>query len=206
MANEKQIGGTHYQSAWQHWDIVEEYNIGYLESVATKYIMRHRRKNGIEDLQKALHFIDKLLSLHRTPRGSINMEAILEFGKVNKLSDPELAAVRLLFSWNDQVDLQLAHSVVSNMILNLELGNQISVKEGSFAHTPMVSINKAAEIIQKMLIGFDLDAALYVLAYNVDVLVRQLAGDGSTNSLFGAADKFNNILARFLTPDPDEDK
>ena len=36
-ANEYQIGGSHYKRPGiiEHWDMIEEYNIGYLEGCAT---------------------------------------------------------------------------------------------------------------------------------------------------------------------------
>jgi hypothetical protein len=59
-ANDKQIDGDHYRTgAIQHWDWAE--NMRYLEGCATKYIARHREKNGSADLEKAMHFIEKIV-------------------------------------------------------------------------------------------------------------------------------------------------
>lgn len=60
-ANKKQIGGKHYQSAYQHWDWVLDNDLSYLEGCATKYIVRWRDKGGVEDLKKAAHYIEKLI-------------------------------------------------------------------------------------------------------------------------------------------------
>ena len=57
--NEYQIGGSHYQGEYQHWDFVCDTNLHYLLGCATKYIARWRKKNGIEDLRKASHYISK---------------------------------------------------------------------------------------------------------------------------------------------------
>lgn len=60
-ANQIQIGGDHYKgTSLQHWDIMAQNNIGYLEGHLTKYL-RHRKKNGREDVRKMLHFLDKIL-------------------------------------------------------------------------------------------------------------------------------------------------
>ncbi len=59
--NEKQVGGSHYKTKTQPWDCVEEWGLGYLDGTALKYIARWRKKNGIEDLQKAIHFLEKLI-------------------------------------------------------------------------------------------------------------------------------------------------
>lgn len=60
FANARQHGGDHYQgSEYQHWDWVHDVKLGYLAGNATKYAFRWRKKNGIEDLEKAIHYIDK---------------------------------------------------------------------------------------------------------------------------------------------------
>jgi hypothetical protein len=62
-ANETQVAGTHYRSAIQHWDFVAARGLGYFEGQVTKYLTRWRKKNGVQDLQKARHFLAKLLEL-----------------------------------------------------------------------------------------------------------------------------------------------
>jgi hypothetical protein len=39
-------------------------NIPYLEATAIKYLCRWREKNGIEDLEKAKHYIDLLIEFN----------------------------------------------------------------------------------------------------------------------------------------------
>lgn len=59
----KQVGGTHYGDDWGHWDwvcsISYEAALYYLIGVATKYVCRHRNKNGEEDLEKAITYVQK---------------------------------------------------------------------------------------------------------------------------------------------------
>lgn len=56
-ANDHQVGGDHYQTGGlQHWDL---FGAEYLMAAATKY-MRWRKKGGVEDLEKALHYAEKL--------------------------------------------------------------------------------------------------------------------------------------------------
>lgn len=64
-ANDKQVGGNHYnKDGEQHWDRMWRlYGRGYFVGCATKYIERYHLKNGIQDLEKARHFIDKLIEL-----------------------------------------------------------------------------------------------------------------------------------------------
>lgn len=58
-ANDRQVGGTHYAMDYQHWDFVTDLKLPYLIGCATKYPTRWRGKNGLEDLRKAVHYIDK---------------------------------------------------------------------------------------------------------------------------------------------------
>lgn len=63
-ANDKQVGGDHYRAAIQHWDYVVANKMPYLEAMAFKYIDRHARKNGKQDLEKAMHFIEKMIETY----------------------------------------------------------------------------------------------------------------------------------------------
>lgn len=61
--NDKQVGGTHYKhQSYQHWDFAVDVagNDAYLKGCASKYVIRYKDKNGIEDLRKSLHYIDKI--------------------------------------------------------------------------------------------------------------------------------------------------
>lgn len=60
-ANSRQVGGSHYAKPIQHWDYVVAQELGYFEGQITKYVSRWRDKNGLEDLKKARHFLDKLI-------------------------------------------------------------------------------------------------------------------------------------------------
>lgn len=63
-ANNIQIDGTHYKDqVIQPWDYIARNNIGYLEGCAIKYLSRWKNKNGIIDLKKAKHYIDKLIEI-----------------------------------------------------------------------------------------------------------------------------------------------
>jgi len=63
--NEKQIGGTHYKQfkGYEPWDVITAWELGYLEGTALKYISRWKDKGGIEDLKKAIHFLEKRIEV-----------------------------------------------------------------------------------------------------------------------------------------------
>ena len=59
-----QVGGQHYKDmAIQPVEFVHANGIGYFEGCAIKYLARWRKKNGVEDLKKAIHFIELLIEL-----------------------------------------------------------------------------------------------------------------------------------------------
>ena len=61
--NDKQVGGNHYRSPLQHWDFVYHNNMDYFQGQITKYVSRWKDKNGIQDLKKAQHFLNKYIEL-----------------------------------------------------------------------------------------------------------------------------------------------
>ena len=57
-------GPGHYKDkAMQPWDFIVSNNLGYLEGNVVKYISRWKEKNGVEDLRKAIHYIEKLIEV-----------------------------------------------------------------------------------------------------------------------------------------------
>ena len=61
---ESQVGGDHYkQLVIQPVEYIHKNGIGYMEGCAIKYLTRWRNKGGIQDLEKAKHFIDLLIEL-----------------------------------------------------------------------------------------------------------------------------------------------
>ena len=62
-ANDKQVDGDHYKLEIQPWDYITLNRLGYLEGNIIKYVTRHKEKNGVKDLEKAKHYIDKLIEV-----------------------------------------------------------------------------------------------------------------------------------------------
>ena len=66
IASKRQIGGDHYQKSIQPWDYMEaimseEAFKGYIWGNVIKYISRWEDKGGRQDLEKAKHYLEKLL-------------------------------------------------------------------------------------------------------------------------------------------------
>lgn len=57
----------HYtQGRFQPIDVIEDWNLGYHEGNVLKYIRRWQDKNGIEDLKKALWYLQRFVELNDT--------------------------------------------------------------------------------------------------------------------------------------------
>lgn len=62
---DKQVGGEHYkQYAIQPAQFALANGLDYAQSNAIKYIVRHKDKNGVQDLDKAIHYIELLKQHH----------------------------------------------------------------------------------------------------------------------------------------------
>ncbi len=93
-ANNKQHGGNHYKKYGdlQPWDVVVQWNLGYLEGTALKYIARWRDKNGIEDIQKAIHFLEKLVEVEKQKQQDVDLKQVVRIW-AGSLPDWELDAM-----------------------------------------------------------------------------------------------------------------
>lgn len=63
-ALDRQEAGDHYKNMRiQPVEFCQANGLGYCESSVIKYVCRHKRKNGAEDIRKAIHFLELLLDL-----------------------------------------------------------------------------------------------------------------------------------------------
>lgn len=68
-SGEMQVGGDHYVTKLvQPWDAMKawmshEEFAGFLRGNVIKYIARYKDKGGLDDLQKARHYLDKLIEI-----------------------------------------------------------------------------------------------------------------------------------------------
>ena len=61
--DKKQVGGDHYQVAEiQPWDIMIAYGLDPWSANVIKYTLRFPYKNGVQDLEKAKHYIEFLIT------------------------------------------------------------------------------------------------------------------------------------------------
>jgi len=59
-----QVGGDHYSNKKiQPIEFIEANNLGFHEANVIKYITRYKEKNGLEDLEKAKWYLDRLIEI-----------------------------------------------------------------------------------------------------------------------------------------------
>jgi len=119
-ANDKKI--KHYASEYQHWDLAVVIPLGYFEGCSTKYVCRWRKKGGLDDLHKAMHYLDKLIeSFQHKPiarnlnRSEIQYE-VSRFSAANRLSIIEEEFILLLCNYKHEDDLRTARLVLEDII------------------------------------------------------------------------------------------
>lgn len=127
-ANDRQVGGDHYgKKDYQHWDFVTDVGMSYVPGCATKYVARWRDKNGVQDLEKALHYVDKA----RERDGEVKTyllpserECVNRF--VAQLPAAEATIVRLIA----EDDFDSAHVVLSELISDLARESSTPAPQG----------------------------------------------------------------------------
>lgn len=130
-ANARQVGGKHYDSRYQHWDFaVRGLANRYLESQVTRYVARWRKKNGVEDLRKALHYLDKLREefiaghvaglgdpiARVTSSGWSARSELARFADANGLNVDETLVFAKLLEWQTVADLDAVAEAVERLI------------------------------------------------------------------------------------------
>lgn len=128
-ANDKQIAGTHYRSTGsvQHWDYCDANDVPYLESACTKYVLRWQDKNGLQDLQKALHYLEKRIENQAAGIGAVrggrmNFSEYIQFINGSGLTERELdlEVITHVLHWSNPEELETARLALLELIERAE--------------------------------------------------------------------------------------
>ena len=53
----KQIGGSHYRNfSIQPYEFISKNDLSFFQGCVIKYVCRYKNKNGIQDLEKVIHY------------------------------------------------------------------------------------------------------------------------------------------------------
>lgn len=124
-ANQRQVGGSHYKlTEIQHWDFVELQGMGYLEAATTKYISRYRAKDGRQGLEKAIHYVEKLIELYHSDGRCnrvtrIDRRLTEQFFQIYDLEGDAAEACHGLLHWVTPADLQIVIAHIHVLLAEL---------------------------------------------------------------------------------------
>lgn len=138
-ANDTQVGGAHYKSTYEHWDLVIKIPLSYLEGTCTKYVTRWRKKSGVQDLRKAMHYLDKLIEVgdYRVKRSLIDIDNEVErFASANNLSFLEYQFLFIICTYHEEKDLRNARRILVLIMNQAEDPNILLAQELSAPGTP----------------------------------------------------------------------
>lgn len=124
-ANSKQVAGNHYKtSGIAHWDMIDDNDVGYLAGNATKYLTRFRRKNGLQDLEKALHYVEKMIEKYSRFGGRASGDVLLveleTFFADNGITGCEREPIRLILNWREVADLRTAKTWIGSLVAEFD--------------------------------------------------------------------------------------
>lgn len=91
-ASDIQVGGDHYKSmSIQPSEFCQRNQLNWCESNAIKYVCRHRSKNGRQDVEKAIHYLQLLLEWEYpfvTPERYAEIHTPLTTGEIAAIARP----------------------------------------------------------------------------------------------------------------------
>lgn len=126
-ANDRQVGGNHYDSEYQHWDWAIDVGLGPIEYAATKYVARWKKKDGAQALEKARHYVQKIREAHNEGRYSEAIERIpvriaelakntVQFARSNDLGHREYEVCLTLAMWSNSDQLNEVNEILEELI------------------------------------------------------------------------------------------
>jgi hypothetical protein len=128
-ANERQVGGDHYKSKYQHWDWANNVGLAGLAYAASKYICRWRNKNGRQDVEKSLHYVEKMIEaapvliVYQNVRPLMASWVVTEtkhFCDVNNIQGLERAVCFLLASWTSREHLTETKQAIVSLLTQID--------------------------------------------------------------------------------------
>jgi hypothetical protein len=97
MPEANDLSPDHYAGSYQVWDFVIKIPLGYLEGNIVKYVTRCRKKDGMKDLEKAMHYLEKLIEARELP-----------ISPLHNLTDPNVIdEIKAFASANDLTTLEV---------------------------------------------------------------------------------------------------
>ena len=94
-----QVGGDHYAKLKiQPVEYIHANGLGFIEGSVIKYVTRHKSKNGKQDIEKAIHFLELLMEMEYGVSAKKN-EAMVESKRIETCQARFVAVVFLDGKW-----------------------------------------------------------------------------------------------------------
>lgn len=130
----RQVGGDWYNArpgVTQHKDYCAAVRAPYFEGSSSKYVMRWQRKGGVQDLEKAIHFIEFRMAAYSQgfyPWNGCSKQSKLfdKFLKDNNVPDDEASIIDLILHWQDMKDLEKAIKWIHDLMTSEPDGSYVN--------------------------------------------------------------------------------
>jgi hypothetical protein len=122
LVNKTQVGGDHYKTKFEPWDLIIEWRIPFLEANIIKYVTRYKLKNGVADLEKARHYFDKLIETLDWSLYSwddlvpIPEEVLAKYAIENRLTFAQVDLITAAVNWTERDDVVAARDELEALI------------------------------------------------------------------------------------------
>lgn len=111
-----QVGGSHYKKlAIQPVEYIQKNGLGYIEGSVVKYVTRWRDKGGVEDLEKARHFLSMLIEMEYKRAGNDNRGGDVYIDEMAKYAQSDNQGTRgsTHKSYNPGIDLVPTRTLIT---------------------------------------------------------------------------------------------
>lgn len=115
-----QVGGEHYKSAYQPIEFITRFKLLMIEGNLVKYITRHYKKNGKEDLEKAYHYLtlgDTFNCYWLAPKNisrSFFIEELNRYAKDNNITELEYSVIHECLIGDRDYGMRVLRSLIDN--------------------------------------------------------------------------------------------
>lgn len=118
-----EVGGSHYDMPYPPIRLIEELDPPFAEGCILKYLVRYKQKNGLEDLKKALSYIDLILKYRENYiiRQYDIRDYLIDFFTANNITDSNIrTAISNICEMNNRDNLIFTKNCINELMKEYE--------------------------------------------------------------------------------------
>ena len=118
-----EVGGSHYDMPYPPIRLIEELDLPFAEGCILKYLVRYKQKNGLEDLKKALSYIDLILKYRENYiiRQYDIRDYLIDFFTANNITDSNIrTAISNICEMNNRDNLIFTKNCINELMKEYE--------------------------------------------------------------------------------------